>query len=231
MARSSSSAQKTSVAGKVRKGGAPLPPRRPPSAPRTKRHRTMATPPAISRHSTLLTMLVAAVAAAGGKFEVFPMVACFLHATNKDNWEGGSEPGEYERGCALSTAQARLKKKKTVACIVELTVQEQGQSSQAGMGPNGGAPSAHSMALVKHEGVLYVFDPQLRATQPSRGKISPAGLRPLLNSFGKGNVRYLSGGLPAKDEKCRAGVLALIGRLAADMGAELGKFEQSAGRL
>ena len=96
----------------------------------------------------------------------------------------------------------------------------------AGMGPDGGAPSAHSMALVKHEGVLYVFDPQLRATQPSRGKISPAGLRPLLSSFGKGNVRYLSGDLPAKDEKCRAGVLAFIGRLAADMGAELGKFEE-----
>ena len=184
----------------------------------------MATPPAISRHSTLLTMLVAAVAAAGGKFEVFPMVACFLHATNKDNWKGGSEPGEYERGCALSTAQARLKKKKTVACIVELTVQEQGQSSQAGMGPDGGAPSAHSMALVKHEGVLYVFDPQHRAETPRKSKVSPRGLRELLGKFGK--VRYLSGGLPAKDEKCREGVLAFIGRLAADLEAELGKFEE-----
>ena len=226
MARSSGSATRSSVAGKGgkgRKGGTPPPPPR--SARRAKRHRKMAAAPAISRHSTLQAMLEAAAEATQGKFEVFRMVACFLDETNKTDWIGGSKPGEYERGCSLSTAQARLKMKKTVACIVELTVQEQGQGSQNGMGPHGGVPSAHSMALVKHAGKLYVYDPQFRATQPGRGTISPAGLRPLLGSFGKGNVHYKSGDLPARDEKCRAGVLAFIARLAAGMDEELAGFK------
>jgi len=197
-------------------------------APRaeTKKHVKMVLPK-ITKDSPLRAMAEAAAEAAGGRLKVFPMVATFLNKRNKEMRSGGSAPGEYERGCSLSTAQAQLKKKVTLACVVELAVQSgRHESSYAGMGPNGGEPSAHSMALVKHAGKLYVYDPQFRATQPGRGNISPAGLRPLLSSFGKGNVLYLSGGLPAKDEKCREGVLAFIGRLAADLDAELGKFEE-----
>jgi hypothetical protein len=194
-------------------------------APRaeTKKHVKMVLPK-ITKDSPLRAMAAAAAEATQGKFEVFPMVATFLNKRNKEMRRGGSAPGEYERGCSLSTAQAQLKKKVTLACVVELAVQSgRHESSYAGMGPNGGEPSAHSMALVKHEGVLYVFDPQHRAETPRKNTVSPGGLRPLLGKFGQ--VRYLSGGLPAKDEKCRAGVLAFIARLAADLGAELGKFE------
>ena len=103
-----------------------------------------------------------------------------------------AETGEYERGCSLSVAERKLSGRETLACVVELAVQEgPHESSYAAMGPNGGAPSAHSMALVKHEGVLYVYDPQHRAAKPRKSKISPRGLRPLLGKFEK--VRYLSG--------------------------------------
>ena len=133
----------------------------------------------------------------------------------------------YDGGCSLSVAQRELGRKETLACVVELTVQSgTHEGSYAGMGPHGGTPSAHSMALVKHKGVLYVFDPQHRAERPRKSQVSPGGLRPLLGKFK--TVRYLSGDLPEKDEKCREGVIAFIGRLAADMDAELGKFEAMA---
>lgn len=195
-------------------------------APRaeTKKHVKMVLPK-ITKDSPLRAMAEAAAEAAGGRLKVHPDIATFLNMRNKDVRGVGSAPGEHERGCSLSVVARELGGQGTLACVVELAVQSgRHESSYAGMGPNGGEPSAHSMALVKHEGVLYVFDPQHRAKTPRKHTVSPGGLRPLLGKFGK--VRYLSGGLPAKDEKCREGVLAFIGRLAADLEAELGKFEE-----
>jgi hypothetical protein len=195
-------------------------------APRaeTKKHVKMVLPK-ITKDSPLRAMAEAAAEAAGGRLKVHPDIATFLNMRNKEVRGGGSAPGEHERGCSLSVVARELGGQGTLACVVELAVQSgRHEASYAGMGPNGGEPSAHSMALVKHEGVLYVFDPQHRAATPRKHTVSPGGLRPLLGKFGK--VRYLSGSLPAKDEKCREGVLAFIGRLAADLEAELGKFEE-----
>ena len=207
--------------GKVGAGGAAAAVKAPRAE--TKKHVKMALPK-ITKDSPLRAMAAAAAEAAGGRLKVHLDIATFLNMRNKDV-QRRSAPGEYERGCSLSVAERKLSGRETLACVVELAVQEgPHESSYAAMGPNGGAPSAHSMALVKHEGVLYVYDPQHRAAKPRKSLVSPGGLRPLLRKFGK--VRYLSGDLPAKDEKCRAGVLAFIGRLAADMEAELGKFEE-----
>ena len=207
--------------GKVGAGGAAAAVKAPRAE--TKKHVKMALPK-ITKDSPLRAMAAAAAEAAGGRLKVHPDIATFLNMRNKDV-QRRSAPGEYERGCSLSVAERKLSGRETLACVVELAVQEgPHESSYAAMSPNGGAPSAHSMALVKHEGVLYVYDPQHRAAKPRKSLVSPGGLRPLLRKFGK--VRYLSGDLPAKDEKCCAGVLAFIGRLAADMEAELGKFEE-----
>jgi hypothetical protein len=174
----------------------------------------------------MTAVIAAVVEAAAGRFGVHRDVACFLDEANAQNRKDRREPGAFVGGCTIKTAARQLGGKETLACVVELSVQRAGESSWGGMGADGGVPSAHSMALVKHEGVLYVFDPQHREGKPRKSKVSPRGLRELLAMFKR--VRYRSGDLPEKDNKCREGVVAFVERLAAGMDAELAGFEEMA---
>jgi hypothetical protein len=179
----------------------------------------------ISSASTMAEMHAAGVAAVGDRVRLFGGIGSFGSAASKKDWEKTSPAGSMAIGCSLTTVREVLSHKETLAAILEVATQRAGESSHGAHGTAESPPAAHALALVKHNGKLYLFDPERREEAPSRGKFTPRLLRePILEKFGA--VFFKSGNGNPDEARCREGVISFLHALSHNIDGVLGDFAE-----